>query len=371
MKALFGPLASNLYFQLFYYSFFILLGSYLLSKLIPFLFFRIVKPITKKTKTDLDDKLTEALYPFARRIIIYGGLYAIFLNFQNYFSLFDAYSFQRKVIDFRYFNDLVSFFEAVFFIYLITITLFFSFKASDIFFEWYEQRISGDEIDKLKKSAFFLIKKLSRIAIFIIFAAYALEHFGVDIKALLVSFGVSSLAIAFAAQETLSNMIAGFIIMIDRPFSLGDAIKLPTGEIGTVHEIGFRSSKILDQENNVVIISNAELLRSRVINFSSPEKKYIFYIEASIKFYEFKSTLETCSQVISKAEDENLKFDFIKSELVSASPDNYVFRFFFTAEFTSDIRQIKSHIFEKFVRELRNLTTEVSFKQNVINLKVL
>ena len=362
--------STNIFFQFFYYSFFMLLGAYLLSKILPYITLKVLKVFVNKTKNTLDDKILEAVHPFLKRLIILGGFYLIALNFRNYFSLFDAYFFQKNILDFKYYKNIIQFFDVFFFLYLTLLTFLFAIKFSDVFFEWYETRISGDEIDNLRKSSFLLVKKISRIVIIIIFATFILEYFGLDIKALLVSFGVGSLAIAFAAQETLSNMISGFIIMIDRPFTIGDAIKLPTGEIGIVQDIGFRSSKILDQEKNILILSNSELLRSRVINFNCPEKKYIFFIEASVKFYEFKETLETCSNIIAKSENQKIFFEYLHSELISASPDNYIFRFYFSTEFSKDIRQSKSYIFEKFVKELRNLTTEVAFKQNVINLKL-
>jgi MscS family membrane protein len=65
-------------------------------------------------------------------------------------------------------------------------------------------------------------------------------------------------------------MIAGFVIMIDRPFRVGDRIELPTGQIGDVHKIGLRSTGIMNFENNLIIIPNAELAKGRIVNISFP-----------------------------------------------------------------------------------------------------
>ena len=115
-----------------------------------------------------------------------------------------------------------------------------------------------------------LLKRTSSVLLTLIASIMTLGHFGVDVSSLLVFLGGGSVAIALAAQDTLSNMIAGFVIMIDRPFRIGDRVKLPTGEVGDVYEIGIRSTKILDPDQNLIISPNAELVKSKVVNFSYP-----------------------------------------------------------------------------------------------------
>jgi MscS family membrane protein len=61
-----------------------------------------------------------------------------------------------------------------------------------------------------------------------------LDFFDYDITAIVAGLGIAGLAVALAAQETLSNMIAGFMIMADRPFRVKDIIQLPGGEYGEV-----------------------------------------------------------------------------------------------------------------------------------------
>jgi small-conductance mechanosensitive channel len=65
-------------------------------------------------------------------------------------------------------------------------------------------------------------------------------------------------------------MIGGFVILADRPFRVGDRIELSTGQMGDVTEIGLRSTKMLNFDNNQIIIPNAELVKGRIVNFSYP-----------------------------------------------------------------------------------------------------
>ena len=96
------------------------------------------------------------------------------------------------------------------------------------------------------------------------------HHFGHDVSSLVTAFGVGSLAIGLAAQATLGNTIAGFILLVDRPFRPGDRIRLASGESGQIQEIGIRSTRILLPEGNMLVVPNAELANTRVVNLSYP-----------------------------------------------------------------------------------------------------
>jgi small-conductance mechanosensitive channel len=115
-----------------------------------------------------------------------------------------------------------------------------------------------------------LITRLVKIIIFVIALIIILKHFGQDVQSLVVSLGVGSLAIALAAQETLSNMISGFVIMTDRPFRVGDRVKLDTGETGDIYQIGLRSTRILTLDNTLIIVPNALIVKEKLENLSYP-----------------------------------------------------------------------------------------------------
>lgn len=65
-------------------------------------------------------------------------------------------------------------------------------------------------------------------------------------------------------------MIAGFVIMTDLPFRVGDRISLSSGEIGDVYEIGLRSTKVRTFDNTLLIVPNAEIIKEKVVNLSYP-----------------------------------------------------------------------------------------------------
>ncbi len=135
---------------------------------------------------------------------------------------------------------------------------------------WRLDTISADGTSNLKLTLGPLTNKVVNILIGLIAIIVVLDHFGVNIGSLLVSLGVGSLAVALAAQDTLANMIAGFVILVDRPFRVGDRIELIPGMTGDVLEIGLRSTRVLNFDNNVIIIPNADLVKGRIVNHAYP-----------------------------------------------------------------------------------------------------
>jgi small-conductance mechanosensitive channel len=126
--------------------------------------------------------------------------------------------------------------------------------------------IGGSERTRLQREYVPLIEKVLTLAVAMVWLIVVAKHFGRDVTSLVAALGVGSLAIGLAAQQTLGNMIAGFVLLVDRPFRVADRVKLATGETGEVREIGVRSTRILLGDGNLLVVPNAELANSRVVN---------------------------------------------------------------------------------------------------------
>jgi small-conductance mechanosensitive channel len=111
-----------------------------------------------------------------------------------------------------------------------------------------------------------------------------LDHFRIDIKSILVTLGVGTLAIGLALQDTLANMLGGFTIMLDRPFRIGDRIQLSTGEQGDVQEIGIRSTRVLTTDGNMLIIPNSILIKLMMTNHSFPDSRARIMIDVGVAY---------------------------------------------------------------------------------------
>ena len=160
-----------------------------------------------------------------------------------------------------------------FFTLSLIIIVYWLHRASGAFFNWYKLNIASKTKTKLDDKFIPFFAKTTNVILWIIALIILLSHFGVNINALVAALGVSSLAIALAAQDTIANLIAGFLIMIDRPFKIGDRIKLPTGEMVEVLDIGVRRSKFLSEDKAIVIVPNLDLSKKKIVNYTYSEEE--------------------------------------------------------------------------------------------------
>jgi MscS family membrane protein len=151
------------------------------------------------------------------------------------------------------------------------------------FFRWYSEEAERKSGVLVSTDFVPLIRKVLTVAVYAIGFIVILEHFGVDIVALVTTLGVASLAVAMAAQETLANMISGFVLMADRPFKKGDRVKV-AGVYGDVQRVGMRSTDIKTLEGNVVTVPNSKIAAEYVENFSKPSRKYRIKMEIGLAY---------------------------------------------------------------------------------------
>ena len=138
----------------------------------------------------------------------------------------------------------------------------------------FESRVLAHGSDtKLDETALPLINKFIRFTVIAIGVLLAMTHLGIQIAPILAGAGVVGLALSLAAKDTLSNLIAGVLLIMDRPFQVGDRIELwnaprETGTWGDVIEIGLRATKIRNPDNLVVVVPNNEIMQRDIINYT-------------------------------------------------------------------------------------------------------
>jgi small-conductance mechanosensitive channel len=112
-----------------------------------------------------------------------------------------------------------------------------------------------------------LVDRIFRYSLLAFGLVMALAQLGVDVTAALAGIGVAGIAIGFAAQDSLSNVIAGFLIFMDKPFQVGDWVTV-SGQYGMVREITMRTTRIRTNNNTYVVIPNKNIIDEVLINHS-------------------------------------------------------------------------------------------------------
>ncbi|MEO5590118.1 MAG: mechanosensitive ion channel family protein [Gemmatimonadaceae bacterium] len=112
-----------------------------------------------------------------------------------------------------------------------------------------------------------LVNGLYKTAILVIALVTAASQLGINVAAALAGLGVAGIAVGFAAQETVANMIAGFLVFWDRPFKIGDYITTQD-RYGRVQEITMRTTRIRTMENTFIVIPNRQIIGDLMVNHS-------------------------------------------------------------------------------------------------------
>lgn len=136
------------------------------------------------------------------------------------------------------------------------------------------ERLAPRTESSLDDTALPLFSKVIRGLLIAGAAIVALGTVGIHVGPLLAGAGVAGLALSLAAKDTLSNLIAGVQLILDRPFKIGDRVELWTvpkeyGTWGDVVEIGLRATKIRTPDNLIVIVPNNEIMRRDIINYTA------------------------------------------------------------------------------------------------------
>jgi small-conductance mechanosensitive channel len=139
------------------------------------------------------------------------------------------------------------------------------------------RRSSGP--DTLLKSSMEVILFGAGIVVWGIAGLLALDNLGIEIKPLLAGLGIGGIALALAVQTVLADLLASLSIALDKPFGLGDALTVDDVQ-GTVEHIGVKSTRLRSVSGEQIILSNADILKSRVRNFGRlHERRSLFRLD--------------------------------------------------------------------------------------------
>jgi small-conductance mechanosensitive channel len=137
-----------------------------------------------------------------------------------------------------------------------------------------EKHVAGRTETKVDDILFDLLNKFAGVIVYAIAVVLALDMLGINVMPFVAGAGVLGVAVGFAAKDTLSNLIAGILLIIDRPFEVGDRIEVwsaPTGSAtwGDVIDVGLRATRIKTTDNIVIIIPNNQIMTRDIVNYTT------------------------------------------------------------------------------------------------------
>lgn len=127
-----------------------------------------------------------------------------------------------------------------------------------------------------KLDAYFrkLIKNVLKVVVYVIIALIVAESLGIDTTSLIAAFSVIGLAVSLAVQNTLTNVAGGLMILLTKPFVVGDFIET-SGLNGVAIEIGLAYTKLQTGDNKIVCIPNGDLANTRITDYSTKDTRRV------------------------------------------------------------------------------------------------
>jgi small-conductance mechanosensitive channel len=135
--------------------------------------------------------------------------------------------------------------------------------------------------DRLFAGSLDVINFVARMLIWSLLILVALDNLGVNITALLAGLGVGGVAVALALQNVLGDLFASLSIALDKPFVVGDSLNIDTFT-GAVEHIGIKTTRLRSDSGEQIILSNADILKSRVRNYGRmPEQRILMTLRVT------------------------------------------------------------------------------------------
>ncbi len=228
---------------------------------------RFLGRLTGRTASRLDDVLLTALRPPLVGLALLLGFQAAIqrLDFLPRLTLFN--------------------FEDIFFVGYLLVSSIAIGRLVARLTAWYAAEVAPHTASKVDEQILPFVRRFAIILIVAFALIILLDHFGVEVSALVTTLGIGSLAIALAAQAALSDTISGFLIMIDQPYRIGDRIELlDLNTWGDVVDIGLRSSRIRTRDNRMVIVPNSLIAKTLIVNHSYPDNSYRLELELGVAY---------------------------------------------------------------------------------------
>jgi small-conductance mechanosensitive channel len=251
-----------------------LIWSFLLTILVwvliaGFIFFvvdPVVHQLTKKTETDLDDRLLEVTrMPIFALIVTFGivdSLAILDIPQDLHVGIIQAYQ-----------------------MVVVVVVAYTAYRIFDKVVIYYAEKWSKNTDTELDDVLVPLMHKLGLVVIPIAAMVAVLSVVGIDVTLLVAGMGVIGLVVAFAVQETLGNFFAGIQLLMDRPFKIGDIIELESGEICEVRKVGLRSTTVYNTaDHEIIILPNNDVVNKKVVNYSRPDQHRSMNVEVGVAY---------------------------------------------------------------------------------------
>ncbi|WP_392485906.1 mechanosensitive ion channel family protein [Haloimpatiens sp. FM7315] len=215
-------------------------------------------------------------------------------------------------------------------------------NGSSVLFDKMQQKFDIN----LDKILFPFVSKIIRFLIIAFAVIMVIEKWGYDIQGFIAGLGLGGLAFALAAKDAASNIFGGMIILMDKPFNIGDWIYTPSVE-GIVEDISFRSTRVRTFDEGLVTVPNSKLVNEAITNWSRREKRRVSFsigVNYNTPIEKIKICVKEIGDMIKASEGVDEKNIIVNFDEFSKSSLDICIYFYVNTSILSKYLEIKEAI---------------------------
>lgn len=327
-----------------------MVAFYILSELVVIISRKLILRLTQKTKTQVDDQIVKKTNKPISIILLLIG-------------------FRLALLPLGIKPNVMNIIESVLSSFTIIVITYIVIAVLDILIDNWGKAVAEKTKATIDEELLPVFHRFSRIFISLIGLLFILPVWGIQIGPLLTSLGIAGVAIAFALQATLGNIFGGISLILDKSIKVGDKIKLDTDTMGTVVDVGLRSTKIRTWDNELIIIPNGKLADSRILNFVQPDPSVRIVLDFSTEYGSEVSKVRKVVIDVVKNMPSVLKDPVPKVMLVEMGDFALKFRLLFWVD-SFDVKfDVKSLATEDVYNALRKAGIAIPFPTRTVYLK--
>jgi len=331
-------------------SFFIIIGALLLNKAIILFNKHILTKLTEKTKNRMDDILFKMLQaPVLLGVILLAiWIASSRLNLSPNVDSFFAQSYR--------------------FLIVLNITWFLVRFVNALIEEYLVPKAEDKTTKYLDNTLIPIVRRGILGVIWAIGGMMALRSVGVDVGALIAGLGIGGLAFALAAQDTIKNIFGGVTIFTDRPFRIGDRVKVD-GFDGFIEDIGIRSTRLRTLEKRLVTIPNYKIVEASVENISEEHMRRVMmtigltYNTSPEKMQEALTILQNMPKINKHVDTKELTAVFS-----DFSPYSLDLKFIYWVKKSGDVMETPSQVNFEILKQFKEAGLNFAYPTQTVYL---
>lgn len=265
----------------------------------------------------------------------------------------------QKVLDSIHFGLIAEIFVNI-------IILAILFKAVDVFENNLKKKFSENKTSQILKFI-PLLTRLLKFIIFFILVAALLQNHGYSISSLIAGFGITGLAVGFAANATIANIFGSIAVLTDKAYEVGDYIKIGTME-GTVEDINLRSTKIRTLDNALTIIPNSNIANGDIVNVTKAHKRRILEtigVTYDTSDEKLKLAIEVIEDILNKNSEIYSDYVVYLDTLADSSINIKVSAYVKTNNYVKYLK-IKEQVLLEIIRRFREECIDFAFPSRTL-----